>query len=260
MTDPQSENPNAPKPELPPDKVTQLPLDQAPPADTAPPAEPPAVEKPAVPIANVSEIVAGDAGKAQTPLTDMATAPPPDDKATPATPELHDEAFYRGLDWSKSNSKLANETGVTRQRIQQVRQKLFGGNAPPSNIVSPDFSDLGGASAATTAVAPIETQKVVDYTLLASSTFDMTTGTLVVVFGEEWKARSPEEREIVCNALAVYFKSKNVQDIPPGLMLTVVCLAYALPRLRAPNTSSKLKLAWTWLRTKLASFRMKKAT
>lgn len=108
---------------------------------------------------------------------------------------------------------------------------------------APDFSDVSSLQ-----------QVQVDYQLLAGSLFDMSTGTASMIFGPEWQARSPEERQMVINALKVYLEHKEVKDIPPGLMLTVVLLAYSAPRLRAPATSEKLRFGWTWMKMKVVPF------
>lgn len=97
----------------------------------------------------------------------------------------------------------------------------------------------------------------IDYALLAKQMFDVSTGTMVMIFGPEWKPNSDAEREAVCGPLQAYLHSKQVQDIPPGIMLSIVILAYSAPRLRGPNTAPKLKilggkikLGWLWLKSK----------
>ncbi len=89
-----------------------------------------------------------------------------------------------------------------------------------------------------------------DYQLMSEMLFDSGTNSLAVLFGPEWQARDPNERSAVCNALVAYLKAKQVQDIPPGMMLTIVLIAYSAPRMRAPSTAGKLKAGWFWLRNK----------
>jgi hypothetical protein len=94
----------------------------------------------------------------------------------------------------------------------------------------------------------------VDYGLMSGSLFDMGTGTLATIFGPEWQAKTPQEREMVVGALRVYLESKQVKDIPPGLMLTIILVAYSAPRLQAPPTREKLRFGWTWVKMKIVPF------
>ncbi len=91
----------------------------------------------------------------------------------------------------------------------------------------------------------------VDYALMSGALFDMSTGALSTMFGPEWQPKSAQEREHVIMPLMHYLKSKQVQDIPPGMMLTIIICAYAAPRLREPSTASKLSAMWVWLKSKI---------
>lgn len=198
-------------------------------------------------------------------IANTETQPPANEPATAATlppPGRGSRTFedYLKLDWTKSNSDLATECNVSRQAIAQMRRKVEQHKANGGKL--PTFDDV------TKPPAPI-TEKIVDYDAMAGMVFDMSAGILTMTFGDEWQPKPPEqpgkpgERDIVCGALAGYFRSKEVADIPPGLMLTVVCVAYAGGRIRHPNTANKLKLAWQWTKVKLGSlmswFRKKKA-
>lgn len=94
----------------------------------------------------------------------------------------------------------------------------------------------------------------VDFTALAGSLVDMSTGTAATVLGPEWQPRSPEERQLLVTHLAAYLKAKDVKDIPPGWMLVIVLGAYSLPRLSQPATKEKLRFGWTWLKIKVIPF------
>ena len=111
---------------------------------------------------------------------------------------------------------------------------------------APDFSDL-----ATKPAIPV------DYAKLSNVIFDLTTGVAVSYFGPEWQPKTPEEKNSVTQALEEYLKVKEVKDIPPGLMLTIIVACYAAPRLREPGTSTKLavwwekiKFGWGWFKFK----------
>lgn len=113
-----------------------------------------------------------------------------------------------------------------------------GRGRPKGSKTRPSFDD----------VTAVET--VVNYEELAGFVFDSSTGSLSMALGPEWRAKTPEERQGVVIVLAAYLKSKNVKDIPPGVMLTIVLLAYATPRLKEPETASKIKLGFAWFRFK----------
>lgn len=104
-----------------------------------------------------------------------------------------------------------------------------------------DFSDVAQLQAVS-----------VDYGVMASALFDMSTGTAANIFGPEWMPRSPEERNMVVEALRTYLASKQVKDIPPGLMLTIIIVAYSAPRLNAPPTREKIKFGWTFFKMKVS--------
>jgi len=92
----------------------------------------------------------------------------------------------------------------------------------------------------------------VNYALLSETFFDTGTGALAVAFGPEWHPRTPDERQAVCGALSNYLRAKEVKDIPPGAMLTIVLLAYSAPRLKEPATSGKIKMGILWIKNKLS--------
>lgn len=128
-----------------------------------------------------------------------------------------------------------------------------GGSKPPGsqngatssgteNHGRPDFSDILGNTA-----QAAET----DYGALANIFFDTGVGVTTMFFGPEWQPRSPEEKSMVTAPLAVYLKSKGMTDLPPGVILSIVILAYSAPRLQAPSTKQKLQGGWIWLKSKI---------
>lgn len=121
---------------------------------------------------------------------------------------------------------------------------------PKGSINAPkaDFSDLTQKIADTSPV---------DYQFMSEMMFNMTTGTLAGMFGPEWLPRedapgsnSSKEKDNVVACIKVYLQKKEVKDIPPGIMLTIVAVAYAGPRLKAPATATKIKLGFAWLKSK----------
>lgn len=127
-------------------------------------------------------------------------------------------------------------------------RKVGSKNAP----AKPDFSDVINKTAESA---------VTDYQLMSSMMFDMTTGTMANIFGPEWLPRPDDpnnpmagskERDNMIMVVKSYLQSKQVKDIPPGMMLTIVAIAYSAPRLRAPATASKIKASYYWFKSKFA--------
>lgn len=70
-----------------------------------------------------------------------------------------------------------------------------------------------------------------------------------MVGGEEWKPED-QERAVIRDAFAKYAESKNLSDVPPGLVLITVIIAYAAPRFAKPLTMSKTKRFTNWVSSK----------
>lgn len=72
-----------------------------------------------------------------------------------------------------------------------------------------------------------------------------------MIGGEEWQPLSiPEqgldERSQMRDAWASYCEFKDIRDIPPGIALGMVMLAYVSPRLFMPKTKSRIQKAKEW--------------
>lgn len=239
----------------------EKPVDPATTIETAaPPAELKPVEPQAPPVEIPAEAIQVTAGA----LTqdDPATPATPGSTISPATPlpplvELPPSNEAETLDgWKcKECNKPFNYRSRLVAHIKAVHadkaETLVAevpptyGNGSPTKTRNKraDFSDV-----------PTATIKPVDYNLVAGMLFTTSTGILSMVFGNEWQPRSEEEKQAVTGALATYCQSKEVKDIPPGVLLACVVLAYAAPRLREPNTMGKLKLTWLWCKAKVAPF------
>lgn len=123
-----------------------------------------------------------------------------------------------------------------------------GRGRPPGSPNKPRFDDIR------TEIPP-----EVNYRALAELTFDLSTNSLAAFIGDEWKPRSPDEREFVVAPLATYYKAQQVKDIPPGVLLCFCITAYSAARFTHPNTQTKakvalgkIKLGWMWLKMKFA--------
>lgn len=163
-------------------------------------------------------------------LTGNTTALPADDSLQHPADNMPGSAPATDANGATATNPATDATnGETRR----------GRGRPRGSRNKPNFDDVTAA------------ETVVNYDELAGFVFDSSTGTLAMALGDEWRARSDDERKSVVAVLAVYLKSKQVKDIPPGVMLTIVLLAYATPRLKEPATASKIKLGWSWLRFKV---------
>lgn len=130
-------------------------------------------------------------------------------------------------------------------------------------IPAPDFADIEGAqpvlpkTQADGAQAPGVSADT-RFEAMAAMTFDMTTGLLARVFGDEkWLSKDMDpqgERATMILGIKKYYASVNMPDIPPGYMLCFLCVAYAAPRLGNEPTKTKLQRGWLWLKSKF-SFR-----
>jgi hypothetical protein len=135
-----------------------------------------------------------------------------------------------------------------RGRPPGSTNKNKAGEQGQSSIVIPNGNETGEENPD----APQPEKPPVNHRQLAEITFDLTTNSLAVMVGPEWKASSPDEREAMLVPLEMYLKTKQMDDIPPGAILCFAIASYTAPRLRAPATASKIKLGWAWLRSKWA--------
>lgn len=138
--------------------------------------------------------------------------------------------------------------------LSQVPPQTFKRRNPaqPRQPVSPE-------AGAETLLQAVASDGPVDYEFMSNVLFDTSTGTLVMIFGDEWKPRNEDERKMMVVGITGYLKAKQIKDIPPGLMLTMLALAYSAPRLRAPSTSEKLRGAWYWVKSIAAKIFKRKA-
>lgn len=84
----------------------------------------------------------------------------------------------------------------------------------------------------------------------------------IVVGGEEWHPMKNDEmgvdeRGMLENAFGEFFAANDMTDIPPGWALVIAVGGYALPRLGAPKTRTRLEKAKEWLFEKYLWFKRK---
>lgn len=187
------------------------------PAPVAAPVAPPAPEPVPVPPVTTQDLLGDGIGEpAQATTADSGTTPDPSARSGGCQcPEC-----------------LAAPAGQRDKRGRHHKTCVCSKCKPTA-----DFSDLKNAGT--------------DYSFLAGMMFDTGAGVLTMTFGPEWQPRSPDEKNAVCVPLAAYLKTKNVVDLPPGVLLAIAILAYSAPRITAPTTKEKIKGFWLWIKSKI---------
>jgi len=191
---------------------------------------------------------------AQKPVKPVVLAPPRPGSEPIACPECGWQPSAKTEDREQAlKAHIRFKHTLPRARKEAADRKAgvapsVNGEQPPP----PDFSDIpdGPAQPAAPVLAPAKFEG------MANMSFDMTTGLLARIFGNEWLPQpdaddqtKSTERATVVLAIQKYYESINLPDIPPGYMLCFVVLAYSAPRLAAQPTKTKLQSAW--LRFKL---------
>ena len=178
--------------------------------------------------------------------TDIKLTPPPSEPGTTAANIINATDLLSGAE------TLPFEAPTTEGSEATPGEPSRRGRGRPAGSKNkrPSFADLENITAA---------EVIVDHKAMSVMIFDSSTGCLAMTLGDEWRPRSPEEREGMLGAIEAYLVSTKAKDIPPGVMLTLVILAYSAPRLQAESTKSKLQLAWSWVKVKVFPFFRKKS-
>lgn len=125
------------------------------------------------------------------------------------------------------------------------------------------FRKKRGASKVATVTQAQEAQtKIANAKAAASAAVDMSIQSLELLLGAEWtpvQQDGLDERNNLKDATANYFIAKEINDFPPGVALSVVVMAYAMPRIvGGPETKTRLAKAKIWLSEKYNNVRKKK--
>lgn len=73
----------------------------------------------------------------------------------------------------------------------------------------------------------------------------------MAVFGGEWEVTEPGEMKNMHSGIKSYLESTGGIDISPGWGLVFTMGGYAVPRLKLPETRSRLSRAFSWMKSKL---------
>jgi len=72
--------------------------------------------------------------------------------------------------------------------------------------------------------------------------------------GPDWTPRD-EERAYMTEAFTQYYTAKDVQDLPPGVILATALISYGAPRFVMPTTQGRFKRAVAWTKNKIKTLR-----
>lgn len=115
----------------------------------------------------------------------------------------------------------------------------------PNSGATPGLAPDEQRRAAEAASAAAEEQKRRKAMIAANGITEIIFKSGYMIGGDEWLPVKHEEKQIderrdMQTAWAEYCYAKDMNDIPPGLLVAFVCSAYALPRFTAPETKKRL--------------------
>lgn len=71
----------------------------------------------------------------------------------------------------------------------------------------------------------------------------------------EWLPESDGEHVALRGAVATYLRHKGTDDLPPALALSLAVATYGAKRISKPNTATKLRIYFVWIRERWSTFR-----
>lgn len=159
-------------------------------------------------------------GNDDTAQTDITT---PQDSEALAGDHI---ALYEGFD---AAIHAVDKDGKPTPKKGGGWQKKRGGN----------MRGAQAAPASPGARAPAPVAKV-DTMQAARAVCNSIVAALVLVFGDQWAPRDKTEADALSGAVKNYFDAKGAVEVSPGMALTLVILAYSVPRVQHEATVSKL--------------------
>lgn len=137
-----------------------------------------------------------------------------------------------------------NENGQPRLtkdgRFRRKRGRSTGYKAPnTSGMGNATTSGKGTSNTANENTSSTNASGAANYAATASIASGVMFSAAQMI-GPEW-APSDNERTQVESAMATYFESQGIQDIPPGIALVLVIGIYAFPRIQHENTRNKIR-------------------
>ena len=137
---------------------------------------------------------------------------------------------------------------------KQGRPPGHGSSAPKSDAPAPPRSVVGtvdGAPGSSTAAIGDRFDLAAElYTRAGYSVLDG-----VFSADGEWLPESDGEHVALRGAVATYLRHKGTDDLPPGLAVSLALATYGAKRISKPNTSTRVRLYFAWVRAKWQSWR-----
>jgi len=75
----------------------------------------------------------------------------------------------------------------------------------------------------------------------------------------EWNPESESEHLHLKTAVANYLRAKQLEDLPPGIALSLAVFAYSVKRIQKPNTNEKWKLLVAYWKNRLSGWFVNKS-
>lgn len=152
-------------------------------------------------------------------------------------PEIHFPRKTRHGYWAKKGGRPSNETRAT------------GGDKPKP---AAPRSVIGGLDTGT-APAAIGDRFDMAAELYTRAGYSVLDG--VFAANGEWLPESDGEHIALRGAVATYLRHKGTDDLPPGLAVSLALATYGAKRISKPNTATRVRLYFSWLRAKWDSWR-----
>lgn len=161
------------------------------------------------------------------------------DSAKPADLSKIDSAGTVFDDRIHSGTKLKNGTWRVKKSAKA---------AGPSVVGKP-------TGKSTTAVAADPTAQTLAAATLANQ---ITIMTFQMIFDRDEWATADDEHKMMTEAWYIYLSSKNITEVPPGLLLAVAIGGYAAKRIREPKTAEKVGRFKTWIALRVTKWKVKR--
>ena len=87
---------------------------------------------------------------------------------------------------------------------------------------------------------PVNQSEMIEVT--SATIIHTATSIMSGLIGKEWAIENKDEFNSLHIPLKSYLQSKNITDVPPGVLLTIAVLGYSMKRMQQPNTREKLSL------------------
>jgi hypothetical protein len=124
----------------------------------------------------------------------------------------------------------------------------MGKDGAPKITKAGNFKKKAGKSKIADVTVPDDTMA---FQACGSTTAEMIFIAAQGIGGPDWNPK-PEERVYMTEAFTQYYQSKEVKDLPPGVIVATALISYGAPRFVMPQTQSRFKKAVSWVKSRIA--------